>query len=137
MLNNNRAWELAVAERSSEEDRELLNCAHAAALHWTAVGTEVNIARANMLLAEAHALLGLPTSFALATEVLEFFQNRNDTPDWEIAFSHTIHAHASAVVGNVLEHQRSYAKAAAAIQEISDNVDRAIVMKTFRLVPQP
>ena len=115
ILNNNRAWELAVAKRSIAEDRELLNCAHASATHWAAVGTELHIVRTNMLLAEVHSLLGLSTSYTLATEVLDFFLAQENTPDWEIAFAHTIHAHAAATVGNIPEHSRSYDNAISAI----------------------
>ena len=48
---NNRAWALSVKERTSEEDIELLTLAHASAMHWDAVGNELNRMRAKMLLA--------------------------------------------------------------------------------------
>jgi hypothetical protein len=31
---NNRAWELSVQSRSTAEDQEMLNAAHASAWHW-------------------------------------------------------------------------------------------------------
>ena len=56
---NNRAWRLAEAQgRTAAEDEEMLHCAHAAALHWSRVGTELHQARATMLLAHVHALRG-------------------------------------------------------------------------------
>jgi hypothetical protein len=39
---NNRAWSLTTRPRSADEDREMLNTAHASALHWNAIGTELN-----------------------------------------------------------------------------------------------
>ena len=43
---NNRAWRLSeAASRSDAEDNEMLNAAHAAAFHWSKVGTEIHAAR--------------------------------------------------------------------------------------------
>ena len=133
---NNRAWELAVLDRSSSGDLEMLSAAHAAALHWQALGSELNIMRAKMLLAEVHALLGIPSSYELANEVLAYFDNPH-TPDWEIAFAHTIHAHAAHAIGDGNAHANSYSNASNALGVISADEDRAIVMKTFSLVPVP
>ena len=52
---NNEAWTLAEkATLWPEEIDALLNHAHGAALHWSAVGTPVNQNRARLLLALAH-----------------------------------------------------------------------------------
>lgn len=53
---NNLAWGLSTRTRSDAEDKEMLNAAHAAALNWGYIGNELNVARANMLLAEVHGL---------------------------------------------------------------------------------
>ena len=56
---NNRAWRLSEAStRSPADDAEMVNAAHAAAFHWSKVGTELHAARAEMLLGHVHALLG-------------------------------------------------------------------------------
>jgi hypothetical protein len=134
---NNRAWDLTVIERSTEEDAEMLHAAHAAALHWDAVGTELNHMRALMLLAEAHALLGMGrTAFAYAKEMREYFLQA-DPPDWELAFVHAIHAHAAQVVGAAKAYEDSYDAAKKAIDGIASDVERAIVMKTFRQIAPP
>ena len=47
---NNRAWRLSESPRRSPgDDREMLDAAHAAAFHWSKVGTEVHAARAVLL----------------------------------------------------------------------------------------
>jgi len=125
---NNRAWDLSTAERSPADDREMLDVAHAAAWHWGKVGTELNRMRATMLLAEVHALLGMGER-ALA--------HAEESPDWEIAFSHAIYAHAAHVAGRAAEHRDAYAQAEAALAAIADDEDRAIVAATFRHVPLP
>jgi hypothetical protein len=134
---NNRAWELSVQTRSVAQDREMLSVAHASAWHWSHVGSELNRMRAMMLLAEVHALLGLGSSaVALAEEVRDYFLGK-DTPDWEVAFTHAIYAHAAYSAGKAEEHRSAYVKAAAALEAIADEEDRSIVSKTFGQVPAP
>ncbi len=135
--NNNRAWEFAARSRTEEEDREMLNSAHASALHWNVAGTELNHMRAKTLLAEVHALLGFGSSaLAYVEEVREFFLNR-DSADWELAFLHTIHAHAAYVAGEFDLHASVYAEAVRTIEAIVDEEDRKIVLSTFNLVEEP
>ena len=55
---NNRAWDLATQSRTPQQDREMLNRAHASTWHWGQIGEELNRMRVTMLLAEAHTLLG-------------------------------------------------------------------------------
>ncbi len=133
----NRAWALSVQLRSAAEDREMLNVAHASAWHWSQVGNELNRMRATMLLAEVHALLGLGSSAsAYAEEMRDYFLGR-DTPDWEVAFTHAIYAHAAYSAGKSEEHRAAYLKALAALEAIADEEDRKIVSKTFSQVPAP
>lgn len=135
---NNRAWDLTTVARTPEEDREMLDAAHASAWHWGAIGTELNRMRATMLLAEVHAQLGHGASaFEFAQAMHAYFVGNPDTPDWEIAFAHAIQAHAAAVAGASAVHRRAFESASAAIQAIASDEDRAIVMKTFAQIPRP
>ena len=135
---NNRAWELvAQISRTPAECVEMLNSAHASALHWAAVGTELNQMRAKTLLAEVHALSGFGDSaLRLASEIRPFFLDR-ETEDWELAFVHTIYAHAAAVARDERGHRSAYAEAVAAVANIADDEDRKIVLQTFEQVPRP
>ncbi len=93
--------------------------------------------RAQMLVAEVHALLGMgPSAFVLAAEVREYFLEQ-DTPDWELAFTHAVYAHAAHAAQRPEEHRRAYAVAVAAIQAVADAEDRQIIEKTFQQVPPP
>ena len=131
--NNNRAWELAVKNRTEAEDQELLNVAHTSAQHWQQIGTELNAMRAKMLLAEVHALLGFgKTALKLANEIKDYFLNI-DSPDWEIAYVYTICAHSEKVANND-GFQNTYKEAEIALEAIADPEDRAIVMKTFNQI---
>jgi hypothetical protein len=134
---NNRAWDLATQSRTKAEDAEMLDAAHAAAWHWGRVGTELNGMRAQMLLAEVHALLGMGASaMQLAEGMRDYFLSR-ETPDWELAFTHAIYAHAAYAAQKPEVHRRAYAEAVAALASIADPEDRQIVEKTFGQVPPP
>lgn len=135
---NNRAWELAAKpSRTTAEEYEMLNQAHASAHHWAAVGTDTNVYRATYLLAEVHALAG-STQIAqeLIGKVLQFFDPET-TEDWEMAYIYAIQAHALASTGNDAARRRSYERARSAIESISDPEDRKIVEQTFSQVPSP
>ena len=137
MENNNRAWHLAVEDRTAEQNLEMLDAAHASALHWSGIGTELNRMRAKTLLAEVHALLGFGASaLGYANEVRAYFLDR-ETADWELAYVHVIHAHAAAAAGEHRLHSDSYAAAGPAIDAIVDEEDRKIVLQTFTQVPPP
>ena len=134
---NNRAWALSLQSRTPAQDREMLDAAHTAAYHWDHAGTELNHALASMLLAEVHALLGHGRwALSYAEDVRNFFLNR-ESVDWELAFTHTIHAHAACVAGDRHQHEAAYLKAQAALAAIADSEDRAIVQQTFDQVPPP
>src|SRR5258707_521842 len=56
---NNRAWDLVEqSSRSAEETVEMIHAAHAAAIHWQAVGTKLHAQRAENLLATAYLQAG-------------------------------------------------------------------------------
>lgn len=135
---NNRAWDLVEQSRGAAADPAVLDAAHASAWHWRAIGTELNHMRADMLLAEVHALLGHgKTALAYAEVMKAYFLGKPDTPDWEIAFVHAIHAHAAHAAGQAEVHAAAYRAASASIAAIADDEDRAVVLKTFALVPTP
>ena len=56
---NNRTWDLVEKDgRSADETQQMLHAAHAAAIHWKAVGTPLNEQRAENLLATAYLKAG-------------------------------------------------------------------------------
>lgn len=135
---NNRAWQLAELPPNEVDTRELLNAAHAAAWQWEAVGNELNHMRARMLLAQAHAMAGLgATALAYAQEMRSYFLAAPDTPDWERAFVHVVHARAAAAAGERAQHADAYREATSSVAAIASPQDRAIVERVFRHVPAP
>lgn len=134
---NNAAWPLTESDDASTR-ADLLDAAHASAWHWKKAGTDLNKMRATMLLALAHAVVGHgDTAMRYADEMRAFFLAKTDAPDWELAYTHTVHAYAAAVAGRADLHAASYAGAQAALAAIADPEDRAIVEATFARVPRP
>ena len=135
---NNACWGLTTVHRTSAQDEEMLNLAHAAAYHWGLVGETQHHMRADQLLAHVHALLDLgDTALAYARTCHAWFTGQHDTPDWELAFTHTILAQAAAVAGDDTLYTSAYAEAQAAMEAIADPEDRSIVEEAFALIPAP
>jgi hypothetical protein len=134
---NNRAWRLSESPaRTPADDREMLDAAHAAALHWSKVGTELHGARAEMLLAHVHALLGRGESaMAYARSSFHFLTSR-ESPAWEVAFAHAILAGAAAAAKDAALHRAHYEQARTLGAALGDE-DRAYFDATFRTVPVP
>src|SRR5438128_8752193 len=132
----NRAWPLAEqTTRTPAEDEEMLNPAHAAALHWAKVGTELHRARAAILLGQAHALVGdgkralhyAREAFAYVTE--------HESPAWQVAFAHAVLANAAAANEERSLHSTHYARAKALGSALTDGEELTIFEATFRTVP--
>jgi hypothetical protein len=104
---NNRAWTLTEqSSRTPEEDREMLDTAHAAMHLWSAIGTARHIAGAQLLLGQVHALLG-SARFALpyAQAAHDYFKSDTAEP-FQLAISHAILAAAAHCAGNSALHEK-------------------------------
>lgn len=135
---NNRAWRLSEQpSRSPAEGEEMLHSAHAAALHWGKVGTEQHRARATMLLAHVHALLGLGESAMRHAKQSFDFVAAHESPAWEVAFAHAVLANAAAAAGDAALHARHHAIARTLADALPDEEERAAFEATFRVVPVP
>lgn len=132
---NNRAWRLSESTlRTQAEDAEMLHSAHAAALHWSKVGTELHNIRATMLLAHVHALLGLgATALPYARRAFDYVRS-HDSPPWEVAFAHAVLANAAAAAGNRELHAEHYGTARELGARLEPPEERAIFEATFRVV---
>jgi hypothetical protein len=135
---NNRGWELVEQpQRSPADVHEMLHAAHAAAWHWARVGTELNEARANMLLGMAHALASEgPLGLRYAISAFNYF-NEHEAPDWEQAFAHATLAAAARAAGDMDLHREHYSEAERLGAAIADLEDRAVFMRSFVNVPKP
>jgi hypothetical protein len=135
---NNRAWRLSEAQsRTAAEDSEMLNAARAATFHWNKIGTEVHAARAGMLLARVHALLGHGAiAMCYARTAFDSVASRA-SPDWEIAFAHAVLANAAFAVNDAALHSQHYAVAKKIGLALPNAEERQIFEATFSRIPVP
>jgi hypothetical protein len=135
---NNAAWALSESLVDISLQTEVLDAAHAAAWHWRVAGQEINHMRSVMLLALVHARMNMgPSAWAYAERMRMYFTEKSDTPDWELAFTHTVHALAARAFGKTAEFQASHQAAIQSVAAIKLPEDRDVVMKTFQLISQP
>ncbi len=135
---NNLAWRLSdLPERTAVQADEMLHAAHAAAYHWSVVGTELHQARAQMLLGHVYAALGLGAPALRYAQQSYAYLVAHEPPDWEIAFAHAILAHAAFAAGDGRLHAQQHARALGLGQAIADDEDREIFFSTFDRIPSP
>lgn len=135
---NNRAWSLSESPtRSAADDREMLLAAHAAAFHWDKIGTEIQAARADMLLGQVHALLGHGNlAMSYARSAFSSVTSR-ESANWEIALAHAVLANAASAAVDPAIHARHYALASAIGLSLPNAEERRIFEASFSRVPIP
>ncbi|MEO1293738.1 MAG: hypothetical protein AAFV62_13085, partial [Pseudomonadota bacterium] len=125
---NNAAWDLV--EAAEVDAGAMLTAAYAAAYHWRAVGTPVQIARAETLLAAVHARLdrGAEAEAYLrrAAPPLE----AAGLPAWEAALIHTIRAMALQSTDKAAA-KIAQAEARAMIDGVPEAGERKILERLF------
>lgn len=130
---NNAAWTLLEADsRSVEESERLIDLAHAARHHWLQVGTVLNQARAENLLANAYAAVrrGEP-ALHHARRALELLREAaGSAADWDWAFAQDALARAHAAAGDVSA-ETFRAEARAAGDRIVDPEDKSAFDQWF------
>ena len=134
---NNAAWDMSESLEDVLNHTELLDAAHASAWHWRVAGTTINQMRSTMLLALIHARMDMgPSAWIYAESMKKYFTEISETPDWELGFVYAIHAWAALACGKLDEYKVSYHKASECLEAIKDPEDRAVVLKTFSLIPK-
>ena len=87
---------METAERTEEQDDELINTAHASAYHWTQVGTPANRARSEWQLSRAYTVLDRPEpALHHARRCLAYCEeNPEAIEDWDLPYAHEALARA-------------------------------------------
>jgi hypothetical protein len=135
---NNRGWTLTEQlTRTSEEDQEMLNAAHASVHLWRTIGNDKNFALGQLLLGQVHALLGNATyAMNYANLAYDYFTTKDSDP-WEVAIVHAVLANAAHCAGMASVHESHYRKAEELIAAFSDPEEKDILLATLRVVPKP
>ena len=134
---NNSAWQQTLDSPDERNVLDILAQAYVAAYHWSKCGTELNVFRANVLLAHAHAYCGHGATALEYVARYRAYMQGNPVEGWEMPFASMIHAQAAFVVGDSQLHAELYAEAAVLIEGITDPGDREVVELTWANIPRP
>jgi hypothetical protein len=135
---NNHAWSLSEqTARSSQEDEQMLQAAHAAMYLWNIVGSESNKAHAAQLLAHVYAKLDLPNPASHYLAKSEPVLLSSSAKPWERALANAVAANVAAAKGDEAAHREHYLKAVEQVAALPDPEDRAILEATIRVLPIP
>lgn len=129
---NNLVWGLlSKLDRTSRENDEMINAAHASLYHWSKIGEAVNLQRGEWLISRVYAVLNRSEPAVYhANNCLELTKEHN-LIDFDLAFSYEGMARAYATSG-IREEALNYIKLAEkAGKEIKEKVDREIFFNTF------
>jgi len=130
----NRSWELLEAQRSPEEDLEMLEVAFSSRHHWRAEGGLQQVAVADWMVSRCFAALGegpLAVRFADSARSLA----PSDAPAWLRASLLEGLARAYAADGDGARRDAAAAEAAVLLEEETDPEDRALIAEQLASVP--
>ncbi len=98
----NSTWTLLdKADRTKDEDVEMIHMAHASRYHWGQIGTPLHFARGDWQISRVYAVLSFGVmSFKYAKRCLELCE-KNDIGDFDLAFAYEALARASQVSGDI------------------------------------
>jgi DNA-binding transcriptional MerR regulator len=126
----NKTWTLMEKEsRTTDDDDEMLHCAHASAYHWIQIGTAANRARGEWQCSRVHAILGQPeAAIHHAARCLAIVEESPETmEEFDLPAAYEALARAYAVAGRSGEARRYLELGKAEAAKISDDDDRAII----------
>ena len=122
----NHTWTLLDrADRTPDEDDEMLNAAHASRWHWSRASAEAkHQARGEWQLARVYAVLGRGEPAVYHAERCLAWCGRGEVEDWDVAFAHEALARAHRLAGNVAAAERHRQRARELGDAIADPEDR-------------
>ena len=126
----NRTWTLMQkANRTPEEDDEMLHCAHASRYHWGEVGTAAHRARGEWQCSRVYTVLGrAEPALHHAQRCLELCEsNPSAIEDWDLPFAYEALARAHAVAGDEAESARCLQQARSLGAAIAEDDERALL----------
>jgi hypothetical protein len=123
----NHVWSLLrLADRSPEQDDEMIHAAHASRFHWGEIGNAANLARGEWQVSRVYAALGRPEPALFhARRCLAYVGSDADAmEEWDLPFAYEALARASALAGDRAGSARYEQLARAAGEAIADEDDR-------------
>jgi hypothetical protein len=132
----NYTWALLeTANRTAEQDDEMIHSAHASRYHWGEIGQAANLARGEWQCSRVYATLGRgEAALWHARRCLEIIQ-ATGTGDWDLAAAYEAMSRASAVAGQPDAAAEWKTKAIAASVAIVEPEERQIIEGDIATLP--
>jgi DNA-binding transcriptional MerR regulator len=133
----NKTWTLMEkTDRSSEDDDEMVHCAHASAYHWFHVGTRANRARSEWQCSRVYAILGrAEPALDHARRCLEIVEASPDQmEEFDLPAAYEALGRAHSVAGDLDEARRYVQLGREATARIADEDDRGIMEADFATI---
>jgi DNA-binding transcriptional MerR regulator len=137
----NHTWTLIeAADRTPEQDDEMVFATHASAYHWSkGGGTLANAARGHWQIARVYATLGRgePAVWHArrCLELAEAAARAGVADDWDVPAALEGLARAQAVAGDRAAAKAAHARAREAVQAIADAEDRQLIEQDLATTP--
>ena len=125
----NHVWTLMeTAQRTPEQDLQMIHQAHASRFHWGEVGLPANLARGEWQISRVYSVLERPEPAILhAQRCLEHCLTAH-LSDFDVAFAHEALSRAHSIAGQAEEAERHRRFAEAAGARIADADDRRLLL---------
>ena len=134
----NGAWELIEkAERTTDDDAEMLERAFTSRWHWGHVGGEEQLATGEWQIAHVASLLGMGALAQVYARRAFARCEREGWGDWQRASMLEGMARAAAAAGDATEHAKYFALAEGAVAAIAEDEEREVIASQLATVLRP
>lgn len=134
----NRCWALLEqAERSEDDDVELLTSAFSSRFHWLITGAPEQWIISDWMVARAAGAVGEADLSLTFAKRANGAAREGETPDWLVASTAEGVARAYAIAGNAVEFNNWSALATRLIDVIVDPESKSLVASQFADIPAP
>jgi hypothetical protein len=133
----NRAWTLMdKAERSLDEDRELVALGQASLWHWSqrADCTDTNLSIGLWLLSRIYAVVGEAGQSRLYAEACRHVSQREGVEPFYLAYAHEALARAAALSGDGIAAAAALTNARALVDLVTDAESRSVLLADLATV---
>ena len=133
----NHVWTLlGTADRSPEQDDEMIHAAHASRYHWGEVGNPANLGRGEWQISRVYSVLGRPEPAVFhARRCLAYIEQGLGTEEWDLPFAYEALARAHAVAGDAFESRRFEQLAREAGEQIADPENGEMLLADLATLP--
>jgi len=132
----NHTWDLiGKADRTPEDDLEMVHSAHASRWHWGRVGTPLNFQRGEWQVSRVHALLKRAEPAQYHAKSCLALTEANNIKDFDLGFAYEAMARAHAVAGNDAETAKYLELARDAAEQIEKKEDREYFEGELKTIP--